>query len=282
MTNGNNAARLAEFAHALCSAEDYRSLLTTVVQEICGCLEAENLLLWVYDGRENELACEASRLTTLNRALAREVCPADTGILSQMLHAESPRQLDNFQATRHLSIIEGSVLRSALFAPMRNRTQPIGILKAINKRGGQFTDEDAALLGECAKLVAPAVAAWRAQETLGSELTQSVTRLMLLLDVSQSFHSTIEMNKLAMAVCSRAANVMEAESCSLWLVRRPEMICQAVYGGYRPEMVGQAESAAGTAIGDMLRADEMLMIDDPRDPRVTARRMYLKDGSVRS
>lgn len=282
MTDGNNVSRLDEFAHALCSADDYRSLLVTIVEEICRHLEAENLLLWVYDGQNNELRCEASRLTTLNRGLAREVCPADAGILSQMLQAESPRQLDNFQATRHLSIIEGSVLRSALFAPMRNRTRPIGILEAINKRGGRFTDQDVVLLGDCAKLVAPAVAAWRTQETMSSELRQSITRLMLLLDVNQSFHATIEMGELATAICSRTANVMEADSCSLWLVKRPEMVCQAVYGGYSPELVGRAESAAGTLMGDMLRAGEVLLIDDPQDPRLTARRTYLKDGALRS
>ncbi|MBK7597739.1 MAG: hypothetical protein IPJ07_04085 [Acidobacteria bacterium] len=47
MPEGNHADQLAEFAHALCSADDYRSLLTTIVQEICRILDTENLLLWV-------------------------------------------------------------------------------------------------------------------------------------------------------------------------------------------------------------------------------------------
>src|ERR1041385_8687805 len=168
MNDLNQTARLAEFASALCSAEDYPSLLATIVQEVCQSLEAENLLLWIYDQENNELRCEASRLTTLNRALAREVCPADAGILSQMMQAEEPRRLEDFQATRHLSLIEGSVLQSAVFAPMRSRTRAIGVLEAINKRGGKFTPDDAALLSDYAKLVAPAVAAWRAQETMGA------------------------------------------------------------------------------------------------------------------
>jgi GAF domain-containing protein len=280
MTIGTNESRLAEFAQALCSAEDYRSLLATIVQEICRHLDAENLLLWIYDSRENELTCEASRLTTLNRALAREVCPADTGILSRMLQAETPSQLDNFQATRHLSIIEGSVLRSALFAPMRNRTRPIGILEAINKRGGQFTDEDISLLDDCARLVAPAVAAWRAQETMGSGMMDAVTRMTLLFDVSQSFNSTIEMSDLAPIICNRTANVMEAEACGLWLVRKPEMICRAVYGRYRPELVGQVEIAAGTVVGDMLRSGDALVINDPQDPRIAARQAQIQEGAV--
>jgi len=87
MTSVDSPARLAEFAQTLCLADNYRSLLATIVQEICRYLDAENLLLWVYDNKENELTCEASRLTTLNRALAREVCPADAGILSEPCRA---------------------------------------------------------------------------------------------------------------------------------------------------------------------------------------------------
>jgi RND family efflux transporter MFP subunit len=280
MTSVDSPARLAEFAQTLCLADNYRSLLATIVQEICRYLDAENLLLWVYDNKENELTCEASRLTTLNRALAREVCPADAGILSQMLNADAPRQMSNFQATRHLSIIEGSVLRSALFAPMRNRRGAIGILEAINKRDGLFTDDDLAFFGECAQLVAPAVAAWRAQEAMSGGMLHAVTRLTLLFDVSQSFGSTIALDELAPIICSRTANVVEAESCSLWLVRQTEMVCRAVVGLYREELVGQSETAAGTIVGDTLRSDGPLELSDPADPRVMARLAHLQSGSV--
>ncbi|MEP7272735.1 MAG: GAF domain-containing protein, partial [Acidobacteriota bacterium] len=54
---------------------------------------------------------------------------------------------------RHLSIIEGSILRSALFAPMRSRTRAIGVLEVINKREGDFTDEDLTFFGDCARLI---------------------------------------------------------------------------------------------------------------------------------
>ncbi len=108
----------------------------------------------------------------------------------------------------------------------------------------------------------------------------ALTRLTLLFDISQAFNSTIDLDELAPIICSRTANVMEAESCSLWLVKRPEMICRAVYGHYRPEMVGQVETAAGTIVGDMLRMDAALAIDDPQDPRVASRLAQLKEGAA--
>jgi RND family efflux transporter MFP subunit len=280
VTAENHASRLAEFARALCSAQDYQSLLTTIVEESCLSLEAENLLLWVYDNENQELRCEASRLTTLNRALAREVCPSDAGILSQVLQADAPRRLEDFQATRHLSVIEGAVLRSAIFAPMRDRTRAIGILEAINKRSGRFTDQDTLLLGEIAKLVAPAMSAWRAQETMSGGMLRAVTRLTLLFDVSQSFNSTIDLDELAQIICNRTVNVLEVESCSLWLLRGKAMVCRAVLGHYRRDLVGQGESEAGTVIGEMARDDALLVINDPNDPRLTSRLTHLEQGTV--
>ena len=280
MNDSHPAARVAEFARALGSAEDYHSLLSTIVQEVCQNLEAENMLLWIYDQENHELRCEASRLTTLNRALAREVCPADAGILSEMMQAEEPRRLEDFQATRHLSMIEGSVLQSAVFAPMRSRTRAIGVLEAINKRSGRFTADDAALLSEYAKLVAPAVSAWRAQETMSAGMLRAVTRLTLLFDVSQSFNATIQINELLPIICNRTANVMDAQSCSLWLLQGKEMVCRAVYGQYRRELVGQAETNAGTVVGEMVRDDAPLIINDPGDARLADRPTQLAGGEV--
>ena len=273
-------AQLAEFARALSSAQDYRSLLTNIVQETCRNLEAENLLIWVYDDERQGLRCEASRRTTLGRASVSEVCPADSGILDDMLQANAARRLEDFEPPLQSSVIEGSVLLSAIFAPMRARTHNIGVLEAINSRSGQFTDDDVALLTEFAEMSAPAITAWRTQEATGAGMLRAVTRLTLLYDVSQSFNSTIALAELAPIICNRTANVMDVESCSLWLVEKQEMVCRAVFGDYRRDLIGQAESEPGTIVGAMLRNNAPLMIDDSMDLSMTGRPAHLENGSL--
>ncbi|HYE63980.1 MAG TPA: GAF domain-containing protein [Pyrinomonadaceae bacterium] len=272
--------RLAEFARALCSAQDYRSLLDAVVKETCRNLDAENLLLWVRDDQGRVLRCEAVRLTTLKRGSVREVCPADQGILGEALRAEAPGQAEGFRLTDHLSVAEGAVPSSALFAPLREDSQGFGILEAINKRDGRFTEDDAALLDEFSRLAAPAIAARRAQEAMGEGMLRALTRLTLLYDVSQSFNSTIDLQELAPIICNRTANVMEVESCSLWLVEKTEMVCRAFYGRYRRELVGYVETDAGTVVGEMLRDNAPLLINDPGDPRLAGRFAHLENGSI--
>src|SRR5918912_411905 len=112
MKNGNHAAEVKEFARALCAAQDYPSVLNTIGEEISRTLGAENILLWIYDDVRGEFRCEATRLKTLNRALVRESCPADGGILSEVFKRDVPERLENFQAHSHSPVAEGTVLDS--------------------------------------------------------------------------------------------------------------------------------------------------------------------------
>ncbi len=281
MKNGNHISRVTEFARALCSAHDYHSLLNIITQEVCRNLKAENLLLWIYDDLGHELRCEASSLTTLNRALVRGTRSADAGLLAEMLQVDAPRSFGELKAASHLEeAADGVVLQAAVFAPMRDRSQPVGVIETVNMQGGPFTSEDVALLDDFARLAAPAIVARRAQETIGAGMLRAVTRLTQLYDVSQSFNSTIEFFELAPIICNRTASVMDVESCSLWLVDGAEMVCCSVVGRYRRELIGHSETEAGTVVGEMLRDDAPLTINDAADPRLADRFGHLENGSI--
>jgi RND family efflux transporter MFP subunit len=281
MKDGNHVSQITEFARALCSAPDYHSLLEIIGQEICRRLNAENLLLWIYDDPGQTLRCEASSLSTLDRALVRGTRPAGSGLLGEMVHADAPRSFTELKATSHLAeTADGIVLQTVAFAPMRDRANLVGVIETVNVQAGQFTSDDVALLDEFAQLAAPAIVARRAQEATGAGMLQAVMRLTQLYDVSQSFNSTIEFSELAPIICNRTASVMDVRSCSLWLVDGPEMVCWSVVGSYRPELIGHAESESGTVIGEMLRDDAPLAINDPADPRLALRFAHLDDGSI--
>jgi RND family efflux transporter MFP subunit len=281
MNDRNHIARLTDFAGALCSAPDYHSLLDIISKQVRGILKAENLLLWIYDDQGQALRCEASSLTTLDHAVVREVQPADSGLLGEMLQADAPRTFPELEAASHLAkAADGLVLQTAVFAPMRIRANPVGIIETVNMQRGPFTHAELELLGEFAKLAAPAVVARRTQETIGAGMLRAVTRLTQLYDISQSFNSTIEFSELAPIICNRTASVMDVESCSLWLVDGAEMACCAIVGRYRPELVGHHESDAGTVIGEMLRDNAPLTINDPGDARLAHRVAHLEDASI--
>lgn len=282
MSDRDNATAIGEFIRRVCLAGDYHSLLTAVVSESCRSLEAENALVWIYDDDRGELCCEASRRSLLSRATAREICPGDDSLLREVLETAEVRVVEDFQSLQHHSVVEGSLLRTAIFAPLRHRSRVFGVLEAVNRLGGSFTRDDALMLGEIGSATVPLISGWREQEASGAGMLRALTRLTLLYDVSQSFNSTIQMEELAPIICNRTANVMDVESSSLWLVDKQELVCRAVFGHYSSEIVGYAESAAGSVVGDMLRNDAPLIVNSADDPRLASRLPHLDNRSVTS
>jgi len=281
MSEGNHSVQITDFARALCSAADYRSLLSIISEELISHLRAENLLLWIYDEKQQRLRREASRLTTLSSSLVHESLPADTGILSEVFQSDSARRLEDVHATPQSSVVEGTTLSSVLLAPLRDRARSIGVIEALNIES-RFSAEEAELLEELARLAAPAIRARREQDELSAGMLHAVTRLTQLYDVSQSFNSTIEFAELAPIICNRTASVMDVESCSLWLVEKEELVCREVIGHYRRDLVGHAETDAGTVIGEMLRDDAPLVVNDASDPRLALRLGHTENGAIDS
>ena len=281
MKEGNHNVQVSEFARALCATADYRSLLSTISEELIGYLRAENLLLWIYDEQQQLLRREAARLTTLSSDLVRESLPADMGILSEVLQSDSARRLEDFRAPPQSSVAEGTTLSSVVLTPLRHRARNIGVIEAINKEA-RFSADDAELLEELARLAAPAISARREQDELSAGMLHAVTRLTQLYDVSQSFNSTIDSAELFPIICNRTASVMDVESCSLWLVEKQELVCRAVVGHYRREVVGYAETDAGTVVGDMLRDDAPLVVNDTSDARLALRLSHTDNGAINS
>ena len=281
MNATDHTSQIIEFATEMCLAPDYRSLLASAVRQICRFQEAENLYLWVRN-EANELVCEASRDTTLSHALATEVNPTAAEILEEVLKHGSHLTLGGAEATRRLMIIDGEVVRSSIFVPLADRTRAFGVIQAINKSSGVFTRDDLDLLEQLGGLVASVIGPWRDRAETWEGMLRAITRLTLLYDISQSFNSTIQMDELAPIICNRTAKVMEAESCSLWLVNRDQMTCRAVQGDYRRELIGHNETNAGTVVGEMLRDNATLVINDPNDRRLATRLPHMTSGAVTS
>src|SRR5258707_1029609 len=140
MQDGNHIIQITEFARALCSAQDYHSLLDIISKQVCTRLSAENVLLWIFDEEDRAFRCEASSLTTLDRALVRESRTPNDGLMGEIFQADAPRVFRELEATSHLpASADGIILQAAVFAPMRDRSSPVGVIEAVNIQGAAFT-----------------------------------------------------------------------------------------------------------------------------------------------
>ncbi len=142
-------ARLLEVTYNLASTFDLRTLLGHVVeaaQELTDC-EATSLLL--YDPKTRHLHFEAAT-NVLLEGLDRIVVPTDNSIAGWVfIHGEAlnvQEALTDARFFREVDVLTRFQTRSVLGVPLRTKDKTIGVLEAVNKRGGVFTEEDIRLL----------------------------------------------------------------------------------------------------------------------------------------
>ena len=274
-------AQIIDFAKAVCSAADYRSALSIAASGISTQLRAENALIWIY-ADEQELHREASRLTTLNTDTVASAVPANSEIIRAAVESDSSRLLGPYNAPPASTLVEGTTVTSGLIVALRDRSRNLGVIEVINKNGVRFTADDGVLLDALAPIAAAAILARREQDQLGSGMLHAVSRLTQLYDISQSFNSTIVLAELFPIICNRTATVIDAESSSLWLVDKQQMVCREVIGHYRRELIGHPETDAGTIVGETLRDNAPRVINSANDPLLAQRVAHMDNGNIHS
>jgi signal transduction histidine kinase len=141
--------RLIEISRDLVSTLDLNELLTRIVDaaaDLCGA-EAASILL--YDELKRELHFEAA--TNLdNPAMRGIIVPVNSSIAGWIVTNRQPVILNDAQHdTRHFSQVGESLqmtTQSLMGVPLITKNKVIGALEAINKRVGEFDEDDLDLL----------------------------------------------------------------------------------------------------------------------------------------
>jgi signal transduction histidine kinase len=162
-------ARLLDVTARLNQTADPERLLQFIIwtaADVLGC-EAASILL--YDAESDRLRFVAA--TGADAAtLAQIPVPLDDSLAGAIFQQERPfRTEEAGRDARHFNAVDRQVnfhTRSLLGVPMRIGAERIGVLEALNKRDGPFTDEDELLLGILADQAAVAIRNARQLEAL--------------------------------------------------------------------------------------------------------------------
>ncbi len=152
--------RLVELSVTLNSTLDLDALLqliTATATELLGC-EAASILL--YDEKNPRLYFAAA--TGSDPAQLAEIpVPIDSSLAGTIFRTNQPLILNNAQQDpRHYSLVSDHVkvkINSLLGVPMPIKDRTMGVLEAINKSDGGFTESDAAILSVTAAHAAIAI-----------------------------------------------------------------------------------------------------------------------------
>jgi phosphoserine phosphatase RsbU/P len=134
-----------EVVRLLAATADLDMLLRRIAESATSLLCAERASIFLHDPQKNELWTKV--------ALGAEEIrvPASTGIVGHAFCSNTlvavPRAYEDARFNRDIDRRSGFVTRNLLTAPARDLSrQPIGVLQAVNRIGGDFTEGDCALI----------------------------------------------------------------------------------------------------------------------------------------
>ncbi|MFO8012182.1 MAG: GAF domain-containing SpoIIE family protein phosphatase [Phycisphaerae bacterium] len=138
---------LLDITRRLASEPRLDPLLESIAEETCNLLDAERATLFLYDPSTNELY---SRIATKSEIEVIRM-PADRGIAGSVARTQAclviPDAYSDPRFNREVDRKTGWRTRNILAVPMTNLNgHLVGVVEALNKRSGPFTDGDAALM----------------------------------------------------------------------------------------------------------------------------------------
>jgi signal transduction histidine kinase len=152
--------RLVELSVILNSTLDPDELLQLITATATELLDCEAASILLYDEKNPRLYFAAA--TGSDPAeLAKIPVPIEGSLAGTIFRTNQPMILkDVGQDPRHYSLVADKVkfkTRSLLGVPMPIKDRTMGVLEAINKRGGEFTERDVAILSVTAAHAAIAI-----------------------------------------------------------------------------------------------------------------------------
>jgi GAF domain-containing protein len=207
-------AVLCNVSQALASTVDLDQLLLIVIDEVNKALLTEGSGVLLYDENRGDLYWRQVRDARKILAHQTEVLrfPMDRSIAGWVFqNNKSAIVNDTSKDPRYypgISEKSGFEIRKVLQVPLRSPEKTIGVLMAMNKIGGDFTEQDEALLSSIASSVALAVD----NATFYKKLKQSRDALEILYRSSMALATTMDLDHLLEVIISDLRSAMETEA----------------------------------------------------------------------
>lgn len=257
-------AALVDVANRVSDTLSLDVLFARLLEVVTESLDAERSSLFLHDAETGELF---SRVMQGN-AVGEVRFPVGQGIAGSVFTSGRgeiiPDAYADTRFNRWVDTETGYRTRNLLCVPIRNnRNEIIGVTQALNKRSGDFDNEDLQALEALASQAAAALENARMFE----RVERSQREEALLLDVLSLITSEIKLDPLLEKILSAATQLLGADRGSLFLfdASRNELWSR-VSGG---EGFGVIRFPAGAGIaGECFTTGRCINIDDAyRDPR---------------
>jgi GAF domain-containing protein len=210
---------LCNISEALASTMDLDELLVIVINEVNKALLTEGTGVLLYDENRGDLYMRQVRdargiLEPQSEALR---LPLDGSIAGWVFQHNKPARVnDTSKDPRYypeMTERSGFDIRKVLQVPLNTREKTIGVIMVMNKIGGDFTDQDEALLSSMAGSIALALE----NATVYEKLKKSRDDLEMLYNSSMALATTMDLEHLLEVMVNELRSAMETELAGVLL-----------------------------------------------------------------
>ena len=205
---------LLTITHQVDSAENLEELLATLVKMVSHETNAERGTLFLNDPATQELYSRVAQ-----GALSREIRMLNTtGIAGAVFQSGRGEIIPDAYAdprfNRAIDEMTGFTTKSILCAPVKTaRGDVIGVAQTLNKRAGEFSAEDLALVEDMATQASVALQSSQFIERMKKTRQQEMEFLDLVTDIT----SSLDLSVLLRRVMSEATRMLKADRSTLFL-----------------------------------------------------------------
>jgi signal transduction histidine kinase len=281
------SSALRQIGQALGTTMDLDQMLELILVKITETVDADRTTLYLLDESRGELVsriAQGSEVRSIRLGLGQGIAGhvAKTGRPVMVRDAyKDPR----FSA--QWDVLSGYTTRSILAAPLKNHLgKTIGVVQVLNKRAGEFTDEDADLLSAIATQAAVSIDNSRlfletVQKNLQlvetkEQLLHRVRDLKLLFSLESAMARAHSLEELFMAVLGEAMRSCEARAAAVALREPGESegeeasFLYLVDDKHRKLRRFPIREGQGLIGWSMTQGEVVIAADAPRDERTDA------------
>ncbi len=274
--------QLEEVSEILNSSLDEREILQRAIEAAANLVEAEVGALLLLDGRTGDLVFEMAVGERAVPLKGLRLKPGQ-GVAGLVARTGEPLIVNDTQRDprvfREADKLTGFTTKSLLSVPVRARGKILGVLQAVNKRGGKpFSNWDLLEFASLANQVAIALENSR----LFRSHQEKIARLKKLQEVSGVLNSSLNQAEIRKRAIEAITFIMEAEAGSLLLLdEAAQELYFEVALGEKGEGVREIRLKVGQGIaGYVAQTGEPVIINDCQTDSRFSREADKKSGFV--
>lgn len=277
---------LFELASVSLACRDQDTLLKTFAARVGTTLGARAVFVWLHDSEAEALMCRTRWVETGERIVPVSE-PVREGPLAVVFESAITSRLSSqdlsLEDLEHLEETSRIRVKSAMFASLPGPDGPDGVVEVLNKRAGNFSEEDAHFLEEAARLAGQALTNLGAIEGERQAQLATLERLTALYDLGRTFTSTLELDVLLPIVAGKIKDILGAGACNLWLAAGDELRLANTAGEDPTVEEGASVSVTEGLLGEIAQQGNPKLLEAPaEEPGLEERIKASEDFEIQS